>query len=174
MPDVILIEPRLFPDPRGFFFESYKKSEFHRAGIDADFVQDNHSRSTYGVLRGLHYQIPPFAQGKLVRCISGAIWDVVVDVRRSSATFGRWVSLELSAGNRRILYVPPGFAHGFLTLSEVAEIVYKVSAEYSAAHDRGILWNDPEIGIEWPFSDVILSEKDTKNPKLSDAAVFSS
>jgi dTDP-4-dehydrorhamnose reductase/dTDP-4-dehydrorhamnose 3,5-epimerase len=173
MPDVILIEPRVFPDPRGFFLESYKKSEFVSAGIGDDFVQDNHSRSTRGVLRGLHYQIPPFAQGKLVRCICGAIWDVVVDVRRSSPTFGKWFSLELSAENRKILYVPPGFAHGFLTLSEAAEIAYKVTAEYSAVHDRGILWNDPDIGIEWPFPDVILSEKDARNPNLSDAEVFS-
>jgi dTDP-4-dehydrorhamnose 3,5-epimerase len=153
--------------------ETYKKSDFKKAGIDTDFVQDNHSKSVKGVLRGLHYQLEPKAQGKLVRCIRGKIFDVAVDIRKGSPTFGKWIGLELSEENKLMLWIPEGFAHGFLTLSEEAEIVYKVSgAEYSPEHDRGIRWNDPDIGIKWPLEgEPILSEKDRIAPLLKDAEV---
>lgn len=169
---VVLIKPRVFGDTRGFFMETYKASEFARNGVVEQFVQDNHSRSRQGVLRGLHYQLPPFAQAKLIQCIQGEIYDVVVDIRRSSDTFGQWSHVVLSAENKHILYVPVGFAHGFLTLSETAEIIYKVTAEYAPTYDRGILWNDPDLAIKWPESDYILSEKDRQNPTLTDAEVF--
>ena len=171
--EVQLIEPRVFPDDRGFFLEYYKKSDFVDNDIAENFVQDNHSRSTRGVLRGLHYQLNPAAQGKLVRCISGEIWDVAIDIRRSSPDFGKWVGYCLSADNKRMLYIPPGFAHGFFTLSEMAEITYKVTAEYNPKCDRGIIWNDPQIGITWPFADVLVSAKDAGLPSLKDAEVFS-
>ena len=171
--DVILVKPKVFGDERGFFMETYKKSDFVKAGIDTDFVQDNHSKSVKGVLRGLHYQLEPKAQGKLVRCIRGKIFDVAVDIRRGSPTFGKWIGVELSEENKLMLWIPKGFAHGFLTLSEEAEIVYKVSgAEYSPEHDRNIRWNDPDIGIEWPLEgEPILSEKDKIAPLLKDAEV---
>lgn len=165
----VLVKPRIFPDARGFFVEGYKKSDFVRAGIAAEFVQDNHSKSDKGVLRGLHYQRGTAAQGKLVRCINGAILDVGVDLRRSSPTFGKWFATELSAINAHMLYLPPGFAHGFLVLSETAEILYKCTAEYSPKDDAGVLWNDPDIGIEWDITDPILSAKDAKLPLLRDA-----
>ena len=173
IPEVILIKPRVFGDERGFFMETYKKSDFEKAGIDTDFVQDNHSKSVKGVLRGLHYQLEPKAQGKLVRCIRGKIFDVAVDIRRGSPTFGKWIGVELSEENKLMLWIPKGFAHGFLTLSEEAEIVYKVSGgEYSPEHDRNIRWNDPDIGIEWPLGgEPILSEKDKIAPLLKDADV---
>ena len=173
IPGVILVKPRVFGDERGFFMETYKKSDFEKAGIDTDFVQDNHSKSVKGVLRGLHYQLEPEAQGKLVRCIRGKIFDVAVDIRRGSPTFGKWIGVELSEENKLMLWIPKGFAHGFLTLSEEAEIVYKVSgAEYSPEHDRGIRWNDPDIGIKWPLEgEPILSEKDRIAPLLKDAEV---
>ena len=172
LPGVVLIEPRVFPDERGFFLEYYKQSEFDEHGIAEVFVQDNHSRSTRGVLRGLHYQLEPAAQGKLVRCIDGVIWDVAVDIRKSSTTFGKWVGYELNADNKRMLYVPPGFAHGFVTLTETAEITYKVTAEYAPECDRNIVWNDPDIGIAWPLADVVVSDKDLAAPKLRNAEVF--
>jgi dTDP-4-dehydrorhamnose 3,5-epimerase len=173
IPEVIIVKPRVFGDERGFFMETYKKSDFEKAGIDTDFVQDNHSKSVKGVLRGLHYQLEPEVQGKLVRCIRGKIFDVAVDIRRGSPTFGKWIGVELSEENKLMLWIPKGFAHGFLTLSEEAEIVYKVSGgEYSPEHDRNIRWNDPDIGIEWPLGgEPILSEKDKIAPLLKDAEV---
>ena len=172
IPEVILIKPKVFQDERGFFLETYKKSDFEKAGINAEFVQDNHSKSVKGVLRGLHFQKKPFAQGKLVRCVRGKIFDVAVDIRKGSPTFGKWVGYELSEENRYILWIPEGFAHGFLTLSEEAEVIYKVSGgEYSPQHDAGIIWNDPDINIKWPVNqvkEIILSEKDKKLPFLKD------
>lgn len=172
LPEVVLVEPRVFPDDRGFFLEYYKHSEFMENGIPENFVQDNHSRSTRGVLRGLHYQLPPAAQGKLVRCIRGEIWDVAVDIRRSSPNFGRSVGFTLSEENKRMLYIPPGFAHGFITLSDTAEITYKVTAEYAPVQDRGITWDDPRIDIQWPLNDVQVSDKDEALPRLAEAEVF--
>ena len=166
---LVLIKPRVFPDERGFFIEFYKKQDFIKAGIPVEFVQDNHSRSTRGVLRGLHYQRGSAAQGKLMRCISGAILDVGVDIRRDSPTFGQWDAAELSAVNAHMLYLPPGFAHGFLVLSETAEIIYKCTTEYSPKDEGGILWNDPEIGVDWTLTDPFLSSRDSALPLLKDA-----
>ncbi len=166
---VVLIEPQLFGDERGFFLEFYKRSDFLQAGIAEHFVQDNHSRSAKGVLRGLHYQKAPHAQGKLVRCLQGAIFDVAVDIRVGSPTYGKWVGKELTGENRHLLYVPIGFAHGFLTLSDAAEVLYKCTDEYSPAHDRGIIWNDPDIGISWQTAAPVLSSKDMSLPRLRDA-----
>jgi len=168
--EVILIKPKVFGDERGFFMETYKKSDFKKAGIDTDFVQDNHSKSKKGVLRGLHFQVEPKAQGKLVRCIKGKIFDVAVDIRKESPTFGKWVGIELSCENKLMLWIPKGFAHGFLTLSEEAEILYKVSGnEYSPEHEKSIRWNDPDIGIDWPIKgEPILSQKDKKAPFLKE------
>ena len=169
IPDVILVIPKVFDDERGFFLESYKKSEFAKNGIDTEFNQDNHSKSTKGVLRGLHYQIAPKAQAKLVRCPNGAIFDVAVDIRKNSPYFGRWVGEKLTAENKHMLYIPEGFAHGFVVLSETAELLYKASNEYSKEHDRGILWNDPDININWGIDyEPILSEKDKIQPRLKD------
>ncbi len=168
--DLILIKPKVFEDSRGFFMETYKKSDFEQFGIDTNFVQDNHSSSDKGVLRGLHYQLQPKAQGKLVRCIKGKIFDAAVDIRKSSPSFGKWIGVELSEENRLMLWIPKGFAHGFLTLSENAQMVYNVSGnEYSAEHDRNIRWNDRDIGIDWPIGSPILSEKDAMAPFLKDA-----
>ena len=174
IPDVVLIEPRAFPDDRGFFLESYKASAFAEAGIADRFVQDNHSLSTKGVLRGLHYQLPPHAQGKLVRVVEGSVWDVAVDIRRSSATFGSWVATELSAGNHRMLYIPPGFAHGFLTLSDRAQFIYKCTAEYDKASEAGIRWDDQELAIDWPSTQetFVVSPKDSALPDFREARVF--
>jgi dTDP-4-dehydrorhamnose 3,5-epimerase len=169
IPGVILVEPKMFGDERGFFLEAYKHSEFVRAGISEHFVQDNHSRSSRGVLRGLHYQKNPKAQGKLVRCVQGRIFDAAVDIRSGSPTYGRWIGMELSGENPAMLYIPPGFAHGFLTLSETAEVLYKCTEEYSAADDRGIIWNDPDISISWPTEAPVLSGKDRGHPRLRDA-----
>jgi dTDP-4-dehydrorhamnose 3,5-epimerase len=166
---VVLIEPQLLGDERGFFLEFYKRSDFVRAGIAEQFVQDNHSRSAKGVLRGLHYQKEPHAQGKLIRCLQGAIFDVAVDIRKGSPSYGKWVGWELTAENRQMLYVPPGFAHGFLTLSDSAEILYKCTDEYAPAHDRGIIWNDPDIAVRWETSAPLLSGKDRTHPRLRDA-----
>jgi len=166
IPDVILIEPMVFPDERGFFMESYKYSEFSAFGIKERFVQDNHSRSTKGVLRGLHYQKHPKAQGKLVRVVVGEIFDVGVDIRKGSPTYGKWVGERLSVENKWMLYIPPGFAHGFCVLSEEAEVLYKTTEEYAPEYDAGIIWNDPEIGIEWPIEHPILSPKDAALPML--------
>jgi dTDP-4-dehydrorhamnose 3,5-epimerase len=149
IPDVLMIEPRVFGDARGFFFESWNARAFAAAGIDGAFVQDNHSRSHRGVLRGLHYQIE-HAQGKLVRVIEGEVFDVAVDLRRSSATFGRHVAIALSAENRRMLFIPPGFAHGFLVVSDTAEFLYKTTDYWYPAHERTLLWNDAALGIAWP------------------------
>jgi len=172
IPEVILVKPKVFKDSRGFFLETYKESDFVKAGITRKFVQDNHSMSVKGVLRGLHYQKKPAVQGKLVRCVRGAIFDVAIDIRKGSPTFGKWVGVILSEENHFMLWIPPGFAHGFLTLSDRAEVLYKVSdSEYSPAHDAGIIWNDPDISIKWPLEDikeVILSEKDSKLPRLKD------
>ena len=170
IPDVILIEPKSFGDERGWFMETYKRTDFETNGITGDFRQDNHSRSTVkGVLRGLHYQKDPTAQGKLVRCLVGGVFDVAVDIRRGSPTYGRWVSAELTGENRRILWVPPGFAHGFCTITDVSEVAYKTTAEYSAPHDRGIRWDDPALAVRWPTNNPVLSAKDAQAPLLAQA-----
>lgn len=172
IPDVKLLTPKRFGDHRGFFAETYSRRLLQEAGIGEEFVQDNHSLSREkGVVRGLHFQLPPFAQAKLIRVVRGAILDVVVDIRRGSATFGRAVVAELSYENFQMLYVPVGFAHGFVTLSTDTEVIYKVSAYYSPAHDRGVLWNDPDLAIDWGVSAeaAVLSEKDRKHPRLKDA-----
>ena len=168
IPDVILIKPKVFGDERGFFMETYKKEDFENAGIKGEFVQDNHSKSSYGVLRGLHFQKEPYAQAKIVRCIKGVIYDVAVDLRKNSPTFGKWVGVILSEFNKHQLYVPRGFAHGFYVLSEVAEVVYKVDNKYAPDYEGGVIWNDEGIGIEWPIDEPILSEKDKKWPALKE------
>jgi len=157
---VILIEPTVFADTRGFFMESYKRSDFEAAGVAGFFVQENHSRSRSGILRGLHYQCVPKAQGKLVRVVAGEIYDVAVDIREHSPTRGKWVAALLSAENHRMLYIAPWCAHGFLVLSEEAEVIYKTTEEYSPDHERGILWNDPQLSISWPMVNPVLSERD--------------
>ncbi|PIU19928.1 MAG: dTDP-4-dehydrorhamnose 3,5-epimerase [Elusimicrobia bacterium CG08_land_8_20_14_0_20_59_10] len=166
---VVLVKPRVFPDARGFFVETYKRADFLKAGIPAEFVQDNHSKSSRGVLRGLHYQRGAAAQGKLVRCVAGAILDVVVDIRRGSPGFGRWISAELTAANAHALYLPPGCAHGFLVLSDTAEIIYKCSTEYSPEEEGGIRWDDPGIGVQWGVKEPLLSARDKALPLLKDA-----
>ncbi len=167
-PEVILIEPKVFGDSRGFFYESYREDLFVQNGIRARFVQDNRSRSAKGVLRALHFQLPPKEQAKLIGVVSGEVFDVVVDIRRGSKTFGQYFQTTLSAENKKMLYIPQGFAHGFLALKDHTEFLYKVSDFYSPDHERGILWSDPSIGIPWPKLDVeyILSEKDKKSPTL--------
>ena len=163
IPDVLILHPKVFGDARGFFFESYNEQDFKQAtGLKVEFVQDNHSRSAKGVLRGLHYQLPPHAQGKLVRCVRGAVFDVAVDIRKSSPTFGKWVGVELSEENHRQLWIPPGFAHGFVTLTDTADFLYKTTDYYAPVCDRGLLWNDPAIGIDWPDvgQSPLLSAKD--------------
>jgi dTDP-4-dehydrorhamnose 3,5-epimerase len=174
LPGVMLIEPRVFGDARGFFLESWNAATFAAAGLDLAFVQDNHSRSARGVLRGLHYQLHE-PQGKLVRVTQGAVFDVAVDIRRTSPHFGRWVGYELSAENHRMLYIPPGFAHGFLVVSDTADFLYKCTSLYHPASDRGIRWDDPGIGIAWPDAGAapLLSAKDAVAPLLADAEVFS-
>lgn len=163
IPDVLIFEPKVFSDERGFFMESFNQKVFEEAvGRKIEFVQDNHSKSTKGVLRGLHYQVEPYAQGKLVRCIAGEVFDVAVDIRKDSETFGKWVGVNISSENKRQLWIPEGFAHGFLVLSDSADFLYKTSNYYSPIHERGIVWNDPTININWPINiDKILSEKDT-------------
>ncbi|HMP12101.1 dTDP-4-dehydrorhamnose 3,5-epimerase [Hydrogenophaga sp.] len=175
IPDVLLIEPKVFGDARGFFMESFNQKAFNQAtGQALDFVQDNHSRSARGVLRGLHYQLAPHAQGKLVRVVRGAVFDVAVDIRRGSPTFGRWVGVELSEENHRQLWIPPGFAHGFLTLTDTADFLYKTTDYYAPSHERCIAWNDPDIGIEWPHtgSEPLLSGKDAQGLPLAQADTF--
>ena len=167
LPEVLIIEPDVHRDPRGFFLESYHAAKFGAAGITDTFVQDNHSRSLRGTLRGLHAQHKK-PQAKLVRAVEGRIWDVAVDIRRGSPRFGRWVAVELSAENFRQCYVPPGFAHGFCVLSDVAQVVYKVTDFYDPADELGIRWDDPEIGIAWPLRDPILSPKDRDLPLLAE------
>ncbi|MBI5751433.1 MAG: dTDP-4-dehydrorhamnose 3,5-epimerase [Hydrogenophilales bacterium] len=173
LPEVLLIEPKIFGDARGFFYESYNRRALRDAtGIDADFVQDNHSRSAKNVLRGLHYQLAQ-AQGKLVRAVAGSVFDVAVDIRKQSPNFGRWVGAELSAENKKMMWVPPGFAHGFLVLSDYAEFLYKTTDDYAPQHERAILWNDPAIGVQWPLAgEPLLSAKDQTAPLLKDAEVF--
>ncbi len=169
IPDMVLIEGKAFGDERGFFMEMYKRSEFSKYGITQIFVQDNHSHSVRGVLRGLHYQKQPAAQAKLISVIRGEVLDVAVDIRKGSPSYGCWVSEILSQRNHRILYVPEGFAHGFLVLSEVTDVVYKVTSEYSPQAERGIIWNDPSIGIDWPIKEPLLVRKDTQFPILKEA-----
>lgn len=172
LPGVLVLEPKVFGDARGFFLESWNRAVFAGLGLDLDFVQDNHSRSAKGVLRGLHYQIDE-PQGKLVRAVSGAVFDVAVDVRRSSTHFGRWFGCELSAENHRMMWIPPGFAHGFLVLSESADFLYKATAYYAPQSDRGIRWNDPRIGVQWPLDGApVLSAKDQVQPLLEDAEAY--
>lgn len=170
---LLIVEPTVFGDQRGFFYESFNAKKFAElTGVQAVFVQDNHSRSAKGVLRGLHYQIQQ-TQGKLVRVTAGAVFDVVVDLRKSSPTFGRWFGLELSADNKRQLWIPPGFAHGFLVTSDFAEFVYKTTDYWAMEHERALLWNDPAIGIEWPLDgEPLLSGKDQQAVLLADAEVF--
>ena len=175
IPEVLIFEPKVYGDERGFFFESFNSKSFNEAvGKKIEFVQDNHSQSQKGVLRGLHYQLAPNAQGKLVRCVEGKVFDVAVDVRRSSATFGQWVGVELSAENKQQLWIPEGFAHGFMALSETVQFVYKATNFYAPQSERSILWNDEEIGIEWPKVDEIkLSEKDLNGLLLNYAEIYS-
>src|SRR2546426_4560628 len=169
IPGVILVEAKAFPDERGFFMESFQASAFEANGISTRFVQDNYSHSIKGVLRGLHYQKNPKAQAKLVMPIRGEIFDVAVDIRKGSPTYGKWIGETLSDKNHRLLYVPEGFAHGFLAMSNEADVLYKVNSEYSAESERGILWNDPEVGVKWPIDKPILSKKDMEQPLLKNA-----
>lgn len=172
--DVLCIEPQVFGDARGFFMETWRNSWFEELGIDGSFVQDNHSLSRKGILRGLHYQIRE-PQGKLVRVVRGEVFDVAVDMRRYSPTFGKWVGMHLSADNKRMLWVPPGFAHGFLVLSDEAEFVYKCTRYYAPEYDRTLLWNDAEIGVAWPLdgiAEVLLSDKDRLGKSFREADVF--
>ena len=172
IPDVLTIEPKVFADDRGFFMESFKKQQYAEAGIDLPFIQDNHSGSKQGVLRGLHYQIE-HPQGKLVRVVKGAVYDVAVDIRKSSPTFGQYVGEVLSEENHRQLWVPPGFAHGFVVISETAEVTYKCTTYYAPQHERSLLWNDPALGIEWPpVGEVLLSDKDRHAPALAKAETY--
>jgi dTDP-4-dehydrorhamnose 3,5-epimerase len=173
LPDVKVIEPTVFGDERGFFLESWNARAFAETGLDADFVQDNHSRSAKRVLRGLHYQLAQ-PQGKLVRVISGRAWDVVVDIRRSSPQFGQWFGIELSAGNKTLLWVPPGFAHGFLALEDDTDFLYKCTDFYAPEDERTLLWSDPAIGIEWPLNGLepTVSAKDAAGVRLADAEVY--
>ena len=173
VPDVLLLEPQVFGDARGFFYESYNRKNFARdTGLDPEFVQDNHSRSSKNVLRGLHYQIRQ-PQGKLVRVTAGEIWDVAVDLRRASASFGRWAGTTLDAKSHRMLWVPAGFAHGFLVLSEHAEVQYKTTDYYAPAHERTLLWNDPALGISWPLAgEPVMTEKDRRGMPLARAEPY--
>ncbi|KQV95916.1 dTDP-4-dehydrorhamnose 3,5-epimerase [Rhizobacter sp. Root1221] len=175
LPEVLLLEPKVFGDERGFFMESFNQKLFDDAvGYPVTFVQDNHSRSAKGVLRGLHYQLPPHAQGKLVRAVSGAVFDVAMDMRRSSPNFGKWVGYELSAENKRMLWIPPGFAHGFLVVSESADFLYKTTDYYMPQAEGAVRWNDPTVGIAWPTlgADPQLSSKDRDAPPLDQANAF--
>lgn len=165
---VILVKPNVLGDNRGFFVETYKKSEFFKNGIEIEFVQDNHSKSSKNVLRGLHYQAKPEAQAKLVKCIKGKVFDVAVDLRKTSKTFGKWLKVELSEENKHMLFLPEGLAHGFAVISDEAELLYKTSKEYSPEHDRGILYCDKDLNIEWGIESPVLSYKDKKQPKLSE------
>lgn len=174
IPDVVLFTPRVFGDDRGFFFESFNSLTFQElTGLNVSFVQDNHSKSQKGVLRGLHYQLPPKAQGKLVRVVQGEVFDVAVDIRKSSPTFGKWVGQLLSAENKQQMWIPEGFAHGFVTLSETAEFLYKTTDYYAPEYERCIAWDNPEISIKWPISDLpSLSDKDQQGQALDNAEVF--
>ena len=167
LPGVLILEPKVFPDARGFFLETYNKEKYLAAGLNIDFVQDNLSFSSKGVLRGLHYQ-NPHAQGKLVYVLQGEVWDVAVDIRRDSAQFGRWTAVTLSADNKKQFYIPPGFAHGFCVMSETALFTYKCTDTYHPECDAGVRWDDPDIGIAWPVTEPILSDKDKNQPYLRD------
>ena len=167
IPDVILIEPKMFSDDRGFFSEFYKESDFVSNGIATKFVQDNYSHSVKNVLRGLNFQKPPMAQAKLVTVIRGEIFDVAVDIRKNSPFYGKWSGVILSEKNHHLFYIPEGFAHGFCTLSQEADVLYKVNNEYSSAHDSGIIWNDPQVNISWPIQNPIVSQKDSQLPNLA-------
>src|SRR5215470_12852750 len=169
IPEVYLIEPHVFHDSRGLFMETYKRSDFTRANIPDSFVQENHSCSSKNILRGLHYQNEPMAQGKLVRVVQGEVFDVAVDIRKGSPTYGSWVGVKLSAENKRMLYIPPWCAHGFCVLNGDAELIYKTTREYAPAHESGVIWNDPAIDIPWPIQDPVLSERDQCWPQLKDA-----
>lgn len=174
IPDLLILEPKVFGDERGFFFESFNHKLFEEAvGNTVTFVQDNHSKSSVGVLRGLHYQLPPYAQGKLVRCVAGEVFDVAVDIRRNSSTFGQWVGINLSADNKRQFWIPEGFAHGFATLSNSAEFLYKTTEYYAPQYEACIKWDDPDVAIEWPLEfQPQLSSKDLQGIYLKDAACF--
>ncbi|WP_455425044.1 dTDP-4-dehydrorhamnose 3,5-epimerase [Dryocola sp. LX212] len=174
IPDVLIFEPKVFGDERGFFFESFNQKAFEEVvGRSVNFVQDNHSLSSKGVLRGLHYQLAPFAQTKLVRCLSGTIFDVAVDIRKGSATFGKWVGVELSASNKKQIWIPEGFAHGFIALEDATEIHYKTNNFYSKETERSILWNDAQLNIEWPIQPDIISDKDMQALTFESADMFS-
>lgn len=168
IPDIKVIKPEVFADERGFFMETYVKEDFEDAGIESEFIQDNHSKSEYGVLRGLHFQKGEYSQAKLVRCVEGVIFDVAVDLREESETFGEYVWFILSEHNRKQIYIPRGFAHGFLVLSETAEVIYKVDNDYAPNQEAGIRWDDPDLGIPWPIEDPALSEKDKEWPALEE------
>ncbi|HET7586785.1 MAG TPA: dTDP-4-dehydrorhamnose 3,5-epimerase [Gammaproteobacteria bacterium] len=173
IPDVILVEPRVFGDERGYFMETWEQRKFAAAGINAEFVQDNHSRSVRGTLRGLHYQIEQ-PQGKLVRVVGGEVYDVVVDIRRTSPTFGQWVAETLSADNKKMLWVPPGCAHGFLVTSDAADFIYKCTDFYAPQHERCIRWDDPDLNIDWPLNGQtpLVSDKDRKGARFTDAGTY--
>ncbi len=174
LPEVLVLEPKVFGDSRGFFFESYNRKTFAAdTGLDVEFVQDNHSRSARGVLRGIHYQLVR-PQGKLVRAVAGAVWDLAVDLRRSSPRFGRWVGVELSAENQRQLWVPPGFGHAFVVLSETADFLYKTTDYWYPEHERSVVWNDPDLAIDWPLDGAApqLAAKDAQAPRLAEAEVY--
>ncbi|GAB1474590.1 dTDP-4-dehydrorhamnose 3,5-epimerase [Bacteroidota bacterium] len=174
IPEVLIIEPKVFNDSRGYFFESFSQSKFENEVLSTRFVQDNESKSVYGVLRGLHYQLPPDAQSKLVRVVSGKVLDVAVDIRRGSPTFGRYVSAELSSENKLMMFIPRGFAHGFVVMSEECIFQYKCDNYYSPANEGALSWNDPQVNIDWviPLKDIILSEKDRNQPLLGEARLF--
>jgi len=173
IPDLVVIEGKKFADERGFFTETYKQSEFVEFGITEKFVQDNYSVSKKGVVRGLHYQLPPFAQGKLVQVLSGKVWDVAVDIRKGSATFGKWLGLELSASDSRLFYIPAGFAHGFIALEDGTQFMYKCTAEYNKESEGGIIYNDADLKIEWPmFDNIEVSDKDLELPSFKEAKHF--
>lgn len=171
LPEVLLIDPDVYTDSRGYFQEIWSREKYSALGCNAEFVQDNQSRSYQGVLRGLHYQLEK-PQGKLVKVMSGKVFDVAVDIRKGSPTFKHWVSVELSEDNHRQLYIPPGFAHGFCVLSEQADFFYKCTDFYDSSDERGIFWNDPDIGITWPEMEFVVSEKDSENPALADSAKY--
>ena len=177
IPDVLILEPKVFGDERGFFMESFNQRAFNDAvGREVAFVQDNHSRSAKGVLRGLHFQLPPHAQGKLVRVTQGTVYDVAVDIRRGSETFGQWVGVELSSENARQLWVPAGFAHGFVTLSDTADFLYKTTDYYAPEHERALAWNDAHVGVEWPLHELTappaVSAKDAQAASWADCELF--
>lgn len=173
IPDVLIFEPKVFGDDRGFFFESFNQRVFEQAvGRQINFVQDNHSRSSQGVLRGLHYQLSPSAQAKMVRCLHGAIYDIAVDIREGSSTFGQWVGVELSAENKKQIWIPEGFAHGFIALKDDSEILYKTNNYYSKENERAIRWDDSQLAIEWPIDPLIISEKDNQACFFNEAQIF--